>query len=199
MSTIDNAENQIGNITPTTSGTYSVELAGTIRITDPSYMTPGFPGVVPLDDLSVTFQVERSIWNVYATLMDNVPASDARTGMLILSRANQPDDRRLEAIELGHASVDCGHLAVMADRPEGITDWESYGHQLVFQGPQPGQVIEIDGTLAIQSGLGDGNYQVTGHRDKNTGQLLEIEVDLTPSHAAWELLYGGVRSTGGAS
>ncbi len=164
---------------------------GVIRITDPSYTRPDFPGVVPLDDLTVTFE-EPGLWAVTATQMKRTP--DVRTGSLVMTRvAANPKPEDTETVELGKAAVDSGHMAIVAEKFGGIDDWEQYADQLLTEsvGPEPGEVVEIDGTLVVRSGLGDGEYSVYGTRYRETKELVKVTVDFTPSQAAWEILYGG--------
>lgn len=179
------------SINPMKDGSgYNAWLDGVIRITDPSYTRPEFPGIVPLDELSVTFE-EPGLWAVTATEMKRTP--DVRTGSLVMTRvAANPKPENTETVELGKAAVDTGHIAIIADKFGGINDWEEYAGQLLAEGvgPEAGQVAEIDGTLVVRSGLGDGMYSVYGTQIRETKELVKVTVDFTPSQAAWELLYG---------
>lgn len=171
---------------------YNAWFDGLIRITDPSYSLPDFSGTVPLDDLTVTFE-EPGLWAVTATTMDRTP--DPRTGSLVMTRvAANPKVEDTETIEIGKAAVDTGHIAIVAEKFGGVEDWEDYVDQLHddLVGPQPGTVAAIDGTLVCRSGLGDGNYSVYGTRLRDSGELVKVVVDFTPSQAAWEILYGGI-------
>lgn len=164
---------------------------GPIRITDPSYLRPNFPGVVPLDDLSVTFE-ENGLWEITATLMDRAP--DARTGSLVMRRvAANPKPEDTETVEIGKASVDTTHIAIVAEKFGGIPDWEAFDDALSDADLEGGQIFHMDGCLAVRSGIGDGKYSVYGTRYADTGELVQVTVDFTPSQAAWELIYGGAR------
>lgn len=170
-------------------GSYQVWLDGPIRITDPSYITSRFPGVVPLDDLTVVFEAP-GLWNVKATLMDRVP--DDRTGSLVLQQVSCPTiPENSRTTRLGDVAVDTGHIALNAEKNGQIEDWESYSNEMLMPGPQAGEVIAIGNTLIVQSGVGDGQYPVYGTHDPRSGDLIRIAVDFTPSQAAWDLLYGG--------
>lgn len=186
-------QNREMTIVPLTDGSgHNAWFDGVIRITDPSYTLPDFSGTVPLDDLTVTFE-EPGLWAVTATTMDRAP--DPRTGSLVMTRvAANPKDEDTETIEIGKAAVDTGHIAIVAEKFGGVEDWERYVDQLHddMVGPQPGTVAAIDGTLVCRSGLGDGHYSVYGKRLRETGELVKVVVDFTPSQAAWEILYGGI-------
>ena len=102
---------------------------GTIRITDPSYVTSRFPGVRPLDDLTVTIK-EDGLWEITTTLMDRAP--DQRTGSLVMRRvAANPKPENTKVVLLGKAGVDTGHIAIVAEKFGRIDDWDEYSGTLL--------------------------------------------------------------------
>ena len=164
---------------------------GTIRITDPSYVTSRFPGVRPLDDLTFTFK-EDGLWEITTTLMDRAP--DQRTGSLVMRRvAANPKPEDTEVVLLGKAGVDTGYAAIVAEKFGRIDNWEKYSEHLFGFDLNGGEIIHLDGTLAVRSGIGDGKYSVYGTKIRETGELVKVTVDFTPSQAAWERMYGGAR------
>lgn len=168
---------------------FAAWFAGTIRITDPSYLRPDFPGVVPLDDLTVTFTAD-GLWEVTTTLMDRAP--DTRTGSLVMRRvAANPKPEDTETIEIGKAAVDTKQVAIVAEGLGGIPDYEQLTELLNGVAFEGGQLLHTPNAIVVESGIGDGNYAVYATRYRDTGELLQITVDFTPSQAAWDLLYGG--------
>lgn len=141
---------------------FSAWFDGVIRITDPSYVTDRFPGVRPLDDLTVTFE-QPGLWEITTTLMDRAP--DRRTGSLVMRRvATNPKVEDTETVELGKAAVDTAHIAIVGDEFGQIKDWPRYAERLDTMGLEGGQIAHMDGTLIVKSGVGDGEYSVYGTR-----------------------------------
>lgn len=164
---------------------------GTIRITDPSYVTSRFPGVRPLDDLTVTIK-EDGLWEITTTLMDRAP--DQRTGSLVMRRvAANPKPEDTEVVLLGKAGVDTGYAAIVAEKFGRIDNWTEYYDRLSSIHLEAGQIAHLDGTLVVTSGIGDGNFSVYGTRHRQTGELVRVTVDFTPSQDEWETVYGGAR------